>query len=66
MSKILFQHKETLVVVFLGLVLLVVLTINTALLLPTVIRVYSPSQKTVDQSPIDVATVNQAIEYLGQ
>jgi hypothetical protein len=65
MSKIHFQqNKEVIISVGLFVGLLMLLIINLTLLIPNLMRVYSPLKNQTGQSPIDTETVNQAIKVL--
>ena len=56
--------KETLSVLTLGLIFIVMVVMNIVALGPVLIKVYSVGKMPGNQSPIDVRTVNQAIDYL--
>ena len=65
MSKIpLLQNKENLAVISVLTVSLVILVYSCVTLVPMILKVYKPSQKPVNKSPIDVETINKAIDFL--
>ena len=68
MSKIplLTNNKETIIGISLGIGLLLMVFIQTAILVPVLIRVYAPVAKIQNKEPIDTQTVNEALKVLGQ
>ena len=57
-------NKETLVIVSIGLITGLLLLVNLAVFIPTLIDVYQSNPQTTNKYPIDVESVNEAIEYI--
>jgi hypothetical protein len=59
------QTKESFITIgtTIGIILLVL--VNIALLLPSLISVFGPQHSQIKQDPIDTSTVNEAIKLIG-
>jgi hypothetical protein len=67
MSKIrLLQNKELLLALGIGVTLVIVLIVNIAVIVPSLVTSYRSASISTNKSPIDEQTIKKAIEYIGQ
>ena len=67
MSKTPFlQNKQSLAIIAVSTTLLLLLAVNILALIPMLMKAYILVNNSEKQSPIDVETVNKAIDYLNE
>lgn len=66
MSKIHSQSlsKESLIAIGLTIVVFILLVVNLIVLIPLIIQVYSPQNKSAAKEPINPETVNEALKII--